>query len=129
MSISFSVQYTLSFLVSVIQNHTDLSSNDWRPNYEQHQFVKKKVKESNHRLQLSRIECCDAGLELGLKVVFHDAHISNSHRKHMLIQGMHQGKKLIQVLVLEKEDEKCFADVLVINWEKKIMKKKEKTYI
>lgn len=60
------------------------------------------MKESNHWLQLWRVERCDAGLELALQVVLHDAHVSYPDWEHVLIQGVYQRKEFIQVLVLEK---------------------------
>lgn len=65
------------------------------------------MKESNHGLQLGGVESRDAGLELGLQVVLHDADVSYPDREHVLIQGMDQGKELIQVLVLEREESKA----------------------
>lgn len=64
------------------------------------------MKESNHWLQLGGVERCNAGLELGLQVVLHDAHVSYPDREHVLVQGVYQGKEFIQVLVLEREREK-----------------------
>lgn len=61
------------------------------------------MKESNHRLQLGGVKSCNAWLKLRFQVVLHDAHISYPDWEHVLIQGMYQGKKLIQVLVLEGE--------------------------
>lgn len=60
------------------------------------------MEESDHGLQLGRVERRDAGLELGLEVVLHDAHVSYPHREHVLVQGVHQRKELVQVLVLEE---------------------------
>lgn len=82
---------------------TYLPSNDWGPHNQQHQLVKQRVKESNHRLQLGGVERCDAGLQFSLQVVFHDAHISYPDREHMLIQSVYQGKELVQILVLKSE--------------------------
>lgn len=90
-------------LINVINYHTYLTSNDWWPHYKQHQLVEEQVKESNHWLQLGGVERCNAGLELGLQVVLHDAHVSYPDWEHMLVQSMYQGEELIQVLVLERE--------------------------
>lgn len=64
------------------------------------------MKESNDWLQLGRVEGCNAGLELGLQVVLHDAHVSYPDWEHVLIQGVHQGEELIQVLVLGTKGER-----------------------
>lgn len=82
---------------------TYLPSNDWGPHNQQHQLVKQRVKESNHRLQLGGVERCDAGLQFSLQVVFHDAHVSYPDWKHMLIQSVYQGKELVQILVLKSD--------------------------
>lgn len=72
------------------------------------------MKKSDHGLQLSRVECCNAGFELSLQVVLHDPHVSYPDREHVLVQGVYQGKELIKVLVLEsgrvqKRGEMVFA--------------------
>lgn len=61
------------------------------------------MKESDHWLQLGRVERSDTGLELSFQVVFHDAHVSYPDWEHVLIQSVYQGKELIQVLVLESD--------------------------
>lgn len=80
---------------------TDLTRYDGRPHHQQHQLVKQRVQEADHRLQLGGVERRDAGLELRLQVVLHDAHVSDPDWKHVLVQGVHQGKELVQVLVLK----------------------------
>lgn len=82
---------------------TYLPSNDRGPHNQQHQLVKQRVKESNHRLQLGGVERCDAGLQFSLQVVFHDAHVSYPDWEHMLIQSVYQGKELVQILVLKSD--------------------------
>lgn len=59
------------------------------------------MKKSDHGLQLGRVECCNAGFELSLQVIFHDTHVSYPDWEHVLIQSVYQGKELIEVLVLE----------------------------
>lgn len=108
--------------------HTDLTSNDRGPHNQQHQLVEQRVQEPNHRLQLGGVERRDAGLELRLQVVFHDAHVSYPDWKHVLVQSVYQGKELVQVLVLNSEmgwecnrgekNKDCIASFITVmsNW-------------
>lgn len=79
---------------------TDLTSNDWGPHHQQHQLVQQRVQEPDHRLQLGGVERRDAGLEFSLQVVLHDAHVPYPDWEHVLVQSVHQGEELVQVLVL-----------------------------
>lgn len=79
---------------------TDLAGDDGRPHHQQHQLVQQRVQEPDHRLQLGGVERRDAGLELRLQVVLHDAHVPYPDWKHVLVQSVDQGKELVQVLVL-----------------------------
>lgn len=82
---------------------TDLTGNDRGPHNQQHQLVEQRVQEPDHRLQLGGVERRNAGLELGLQVVFHDSHVSYPDWKHVLVQSVDQRKELVQVLVLNSE--------------------------
>lgn len=80
---------------------TDLTRYDGRPHHQQHQLVEQRVQEADHRLQLGGVERRHAGLELRLQVVLHDAHVSDPDWERVLVQGVHQGEELVQVLVLK----------------------------
>lgn len=97
----FDLTSTLVYHLGWKQQSTYLSSDDGRPHHQQHQLVEKEVEESNHGLELGRVERGNAGLELRLQVVLHDAHVPYPDGEHVLVQGVHQGKELVQELVLD----------------------------